>query len=84
MLLLGKGRIWSPGGSDLREWLFHSHMGSGSGETNFSGVGSGVGAKNISGVTSKNYVNTTLEGIHGKGASKWKIESKSNMTVGNP
>jgi hypothetical protein len=37
--------------SDLREWLFHSHMGSGSGVTNSSGVGSGVGTNYLSGVT---------------------------------
>jgi hypothetical protein len=32
--------------SDLQEWLFHSHMGSGSGSgvTNSLGVGSGVGS----------------------------------------
>jgi hypothetical protein len=30
--------------SDLREWLFHYNMGSGSGVTNSSGVRSGVGA----------------------------------------
>ena len=39
---------------DLREWLFHSHMGSGSGATNSSGSGSGsgVGSKKLSGVSS--------------------------------
>jgi hypothetical protein len=40
---------------DLREWLFHSHMGTGSGVTNSSGVGWGVGAKKLLGVTSGVY-----------------------------
>jgi hypothetical protein len=33
--------------SDLRDWLFHSHMGSGSGVTNSLGLGSGMGANNL-------------------------------------